>query len=484
MRFLFKNIFLNFYLVLQVFAVSMGLLCSSFSYAETNVLKDFQNYAKEDIPLEIEEVKNSVVGLGLNQENPKATGFILEDGILATNVHVLLELGLSSSNKTNPYPLSQIKILQEDRLLDVQITSIQALDMVHDLALLNIKGSEIPPAIKKPRRKVDLTKEQLFLVGYPKEKLKAMEQKGPIEIFELEDRIEEVHMPISTNDIHGASGSPIVNQKGEVVGVAHSIPIAGRKVIFSNNDLLFSLRNAEYGVECSKNTSIKNCFKKAEDFLFKEAEKGDAYAQFQLGRFFYEDYFYLKRENNFEKWMKSAAQADFAKAQANLGMIYSSYFGKYKEGLKWLEQASEQGYFAGTTLLAEIYYEGKEVPKDYKKAREYFELAAQQGNSKAYYSLGVIYHQGEGVSQDYKKAFQYFELAAQKGHIDSIFELGKMYYHGQAVPQDLKKAREYFETISQQEYKEAQDYISKLKYKKYISDIGKYIEETFYKGAQ
>ncbi|MGI9549402.1 MAG: S1 family peptidase, partial [Bdellovibrionales bacterium] len=206
MRFLFKRIFLNFYFALQVFAVSMVLLCGSFSYAETDVLKDFKNYAKEDIPLKVEKVKNSVVQLYIKDEI--GTGFILEDGILATNSHAVENI-LNKNNffsKIDSDPLSEIEILQEDRLLDVQITSIQALDPVHDLALLNIKG-DIPPAIKKPRRKVDLTKEKLFFVGYPNGKLKAMGQKGTIEILESKNHA-EIYMPVFTSDIGGAIGSP------------------------------------------------------------------------------------------------------------------------------------------------------------------------------------------------------------------------------------------------------------------------------------
>ena len=140
------------------------------------------------------------------------TGFILGDGILVTNFHVLKGL-LSKSekklySKINPDFLSQIKISQEGQLLDVQITSIQALDMVHDLALLNVKGSEIPPAIKKPQGEVDLKKEKLFFVGYPSGQLKAISQNGPIEIFESKDHT-EVYMPISfsVSNLFGASGS-------------------------------------------------------------------------------------------------------------------------------------------------------------------------------------------------------------------------------------------------------------------------------------
>ncbi|MGI9549348.1 MAG: S1 family peptidase, partial [Bdellovibrionales bacterium] len=173
MRFSLKRILLNFYFALQIFVVSMGLLCGFDSYARIDIIQ-------ENIPSGVEEVKNSIVLLQFYQGKSiiEGTGFILEDGILVTNAHFLHDI-VSEINTD----LSYIKIFQERQLLDAQVISIQALDPVHDLALLNIKGSEIPPPIKKPRGKLNLTKEQLFFVGYPKGKLKAMGQKGPIEIF-------------------------------------------------------------------------------------------------------------------------------------------------------------------------------------------------------------------------------------------------------------------------------------------------------------
>ena len=379
----FKRILLNFYLVLQVFAVSIGLLCGFISYSETDLLKDFKNYAKEDIPLKVEKVKNSVVMLYIKGYN--GTGFILEDGILVTNIHVLKAFFSKNSfdNKIEFNSLSQIEISQEDRLLDVQITSIQALDPVHDLALLNIKGSEIPPAIKKTRRKVDLKKEKLFFVGYPHGKLKAMGQKGPIEIFKSKAHA-EVHMPISTNDIGGASGSPIVNQKGEVVGVLDSKSNFENKGVFSDSKHLFSLRNAKYGVQCSKNTSIKNCFKQMEDFLLKEILKGDVYAKYQFASNYQLAFNNMNFNNHKEgmKWLEQAAQKGFALAQNELGYKFFK-LEQYKEAIKWFKLAAQNGHAHSAFQLGEMYYYGKVVPQNDKKAFEYFKLAAQAGNKKA-----------------------------------------------------------------------------------------------------
>ena len=505
MRFLLKRILLNFYFALQIFTVSMGLLCGSFSYAEKDPLKAFQNYVKEDIPSSVNKVKSSIVKLRVKKKT--GTGFILENGILATNAHVILDKSNIFVNQINSGHLIQIKVFQEDQLLDVQVTSIQALDPIHDLALLNVKGSEIPPAIKKPKKKLDLTKEKLFFVGYPHGKLKAMGQKGPIEIFESKVHT-EVHMPVSNSDVYGASGSPIVNQKGKVVGVLTSGSRFENKIIFSNNDFLFSLQNAEYGVQCSKNTSIKKCFQQMEDFHLKEALKGDTFAQYKLGLYYFIDSEYKKAL----KWLKQAAHEEFILAQHQLGSRFY-ILESYKESFKWLELASQNGYTTSMYLLGFMHYLGKGAPQDYKKAMKFFkaasskksmpssrynvasmyargegvsvnhkeairwhELAVESGSLKSLVKLGLYYYIGQNeVLQDYKKAIEYFKLADQHGDSDATYMLGLMYHQGEGVPQDRKKAFEYFKQAAQQGHKEARSSLNKLKNNKCI--------EVFNKGA-
>ena len=474
----------------------------SFSYSETD-------YTQENIPSDVEEIKNFVVRLELKLTKALArsgTGFILEDGVLATNFHVLKGLLSENnllnkekfSNKINPDFLSQIKIFQEDRLLDIQITSIQALDSIHDLALLNIKGSEIPPAIKKPQGEVDLKKQQLFFVGYPRGQLKAIGQNAPIEIFESKDHT-EVHMPISSffsvnNNLPGASGSPIVNQRGELMGVLNSGSDFENKGVFADSKHLFSLQNAEYGVQCSKNTSIKDCFQQMKDFHLKEAEKGDAYVQFKLGFIFREFNKYKKAIKYLEmaaqqgninaylflgtmylhgdgvsqddkkafEYFELAAQAESQYAYYALGNMYLHGDGvpqDTKKAIKYLELAAQAENQYAYYVLGNAYLYGEAVPQDSKKAIEYFELAAQQEHADSVFELGQIYYRGKGVPQDDKKAIEYFEQAAQQGHIDSLFQLGTMYLYDEAVPQDTKKAIEYFEQAAQQGSQEAYGFL-------------------------
>ena len=457
----FKRIFLNFYLVLQVFTVSMGLLCGFVSHAKKDPLKAFQNFVQENIPSGVEEVKNSVVHLFLttHKERSTGTGFILEDGVLVTNAHVLLDKSDSFVNQINSGHLSYIEIFQEGRLLDVQVTSIQAVDPIHDLVLLNIKG-EIPPAIKKPQGEVDLTKEKLFFVGYPYKKLKAMGQKGPIEIFESKNHA-EIYMPVSTNDVSGASGSPIVNKKGQLMGILTSVSNIKREIIFSNNDSLFSLRNAEYGVQCSKNTSIKDCFQQMEDFHLKEALKGDTYAQYKLSSYHHRNSRYKKAF----KWLEQAAQKGFVLAQHHLAYRFYS-LKSYKEAIKWLELASQNGYKTSMNLLGSMYHQGQGVPQDYKKAMKFFKAASSQKSiTDSKYTIASMYARGEGVSVNHKEAIRWHQLAVESGSLKSLAILGAYYYFGtDEVPQDFKKAFKYFQMAAQHGSKEVYYFLGIMYY--------------------
>ena len=82
--------------------------------------------------------------------------------------------------------------------------------------------------------------------------------------------------------------------------------------------LYFLFENAEYGVQCSKNISIMNCFQEVGVFHFKEAEKGNAYAQYKLSRFF-------RRSD------------------------------KYKEAIKYLELAAQQGIINACLRVLVVY---------------------------------------------------------------------------------------------------------------------------------
>lgn len=66
--------------------------------------------------------------------------------------------------------------------------------------------------------------------------------------------------------------------------------------------------------------------------------------------------------------------------------------------------------------LADMYYEGRGISKNYTQAFLWYRRAAQQENVEAQYKLGNIYLLGEGITPDDKQAALWYGRAADQGH--------------------------------------------------------------------
>jgi len=86
--------------------------------------------------------------------------------------------------------------------------------------------------------------------------------------------------------------------------------------------------------------------------------------------------------------------------------------------------------------VAQMYYSGKGVSKDYEKACALWRRAAEQGNASAQCSLANMYYKGHGVARDYKKAFEWDSKAAMQGNVDAQCQLGVIYVRGDGVPRN------------------------------------------------
>jgi hypothetical protein len=107
-----------------------------------------------------------------------------------------------------------------------------------------------------------------------------------------------------------------------------------------------------------------------------------------------------------------------AEAQHNLGRMY--YEGRgfthdYQESLKWYSFAAAQGYAPAQTNIGEMYYLGRGVTRDYQESLKWYRLAAAQGNAGAQYSIGQMYAGGKGVTQNFPEALKWFRLATDQG---------------------------------------------------------------------
>ena len=95
--------------------------------------------------------------------------------------------------------------------------------------------------------------------------------------------------------------------------------------------------------------------------------------------------------------------------------------------------------------LAEHYYKGNGVTKDYSKALDLFQRAAEGGLTQAHFRLGLINHYGKGKSKDLKEAFNHYQMAAKQNDPEAQFNLGLMYRYGLGTQRNMTQAFSWFE---------------------------------------
>ena len=117
------------------------------------------------------------------------------------------------------------------------------------------------------------------------------------------------------------------------------------------------------------------------------------------------------------------AESGDAKAQYRLGLMYYNGDGvpqDYAEAVKWSRLAADQGLAAAQFNLAVMYEIGQSVPQDYAEAVKWSRLAADQGDVMAQCKLGMMYDNGHGVAQDDAEAYVWFSVAAAGGDAEAF----------------------------------------------------------------
>ena len=88
--------------------------------------------------------------------------------------------------------------------------------------------------------------------------------------------------------------------------------------------------------------------------------------------------------------------------------------GDDKKAAEWFRRAAQQGFARAQYNLGVLYTNGDGVPQDPSQAAQWFRRAADQEDAKAQYNLGLLYAKGVGVPQDYREAYVWFTLAAAR----------------------------------------------------------------------
>ena len=174
----------------------------------------------------------------------------------------------------------------------------------------------------------------------------------------------------------------------------------------------------------------------------KDAEQGDAGAQYNLGVLYANGQGVPQDDKQAVYWYLKAAEQGDASAQNNLGSMYATGRGFPQDDMQavsWYLKAAEQGDASAQNNLGSMYHAGKGIPQDDKQALIWYSKSAEQGYAPAQSNLGDMYQYARGVPRDKKQAMAWYLKAAKQGVVRAQLLVGLLYDEGKA-PQDKKQA--------------------------------------------
>ena len=209
-----------------------------------------------------------------------------------------------------------------------------------------------------------------------------------------------------------------------------------------------------------------NDFKKAEQLLLSESQRGNVLAVYDLGKLYSTD---KLGERNEEMSIAKYTQAlqGFLQIEPNSKKIkpYVQYrIGKmfcyglgteqdYEKAFEWFERSAKQKNKFAQFSLANLYYYGSGVEKDLSQAFLWYQRSSSQGQPYAAYSIAQMYRYGEYVTKDNDTAQRYYQQALSgflkienddMANDDLFYKLGQMFKLGLGTDSDVTKAIEYF----------------------------------------
>lgn len=134
------------------------------------------------------------------------------------------------------------------------------------------------------------------------------------------------------------------------------------------------------------------------------AAKGEAEAQYELGRIFFIRNYNLRLDDGRRK-------------------EYSA------EAIKNFELAAAQGEARAMCELGDMYFGhgySTGIAKDNAEAVKWYRLGAEKGDARSQFKLGGMYQYGRGVAENPAEAMQWYHLAAEQGYGDARSALKRM----------------------------------------------------------
>lgn len=127
----------------------------------------------------------------------------------------------------------------------------------------------------------------------------------------------------------------------------------------------------------------------------------------------------------------------------------------FEKAAEYYEKAAINGDKEAKMRIADMYYYGRGVPKDYVKAAKWYRELAEEDYAGAQIMLGCMYKEGDGLSSSEREALYWYKKAAAQGNPDAQFRTGNVLTHGYDV-KNSKEALSWFEKAAKQGHVGAQ----------------------------
>lgn len=242
--------------------------------------------------------------------------------------------------------------------------------------------------------------------------------------------------------------------------------------------------------ERNEETSIAKYTRALQGFLQIEpnSKKLKPYVQYRIGKMFC---YGLGTEQDYEKafeWFERSAKQKNKFAQFSLANLY--YYGSgiekdLSQAFLWYQRASSQGQPYAAYSIAQMYRYGEYVTKDNDTAQRYYKQALSEflkienddmANDDLFYKLGQMFKLGLGTDSDVTKAIEYFRRSAEMNNKNGLFEYGKALLIGEHIPQNTDSAVKLLEKAVKLKNSNAKRFLAL----EYIS--GEHLEQDIEKG--
>mgnify|MGYP000693669111 CR=1 FL=1 len=242
--------------------------------------------------------------------------------------------------------------------------------------------------------------------------------------------------------------------------------------------------------ERNEETSIAKYTRALQGFLQIEpnSKKLKPYVQYRIGKMFC---YGLGTEQDYEKafeWFERSAKQKNKFAQFSLANLY--YYGSgiekdLSQAFLWYQRSSSQGQPYAAYSIAQMYRYGEYVTKDNDTAQRYYKQALSgflkiesddMANDDLFYKLGQMFNLGLGTDSDVTKAIKYFKRSAEMNNKNGLFEYGKALLIGEHIPQDTDSALKILEKAVKLKNSNAKRFLAL----EYIS--GEHLEQDIEKG--